>query len=157
MKPYFIKDDDGNYLNPNYIERIIKVRYSRLASILLFMGIKRPKSGGELDTTKFLEGDFEVLEWIAKLTERCPDVACPISHDEWMNNKLCDIDLDNMNKTEIHTALDIDQISHLNSIYHNNVFQYFEIVYIDSEQVTIQKFDSEELAQIWIAAHFEVI
>ncbi|MFC2996669.1 hypothetical protein ACFODO_15640 [Acinetobacter sichuanensis] len=157
MKPYFIKDDDGNYLNPEYIERIIKIRYSRLGSILVFMGIKRPKSGGDLDTTKFLEGDFDVLEWIENLTEVCPDVACLLSHDEWVNDKLCDINLDNMNKTEIHTALDSNKISHINSIYENNIFQYFEIVYIDSDQGTIKKFDSEELAQDWIAEHFKVI
>ena len=157
MKPYFIKDDDGNYLNPKYIERIVNVRYSRLGSILIFMGIKRPKSGGDLDTTKFLEGDLEVLEWIEYLTEVCPNVANPICHDEWMNDKLCDIDLENISKTEIHTSLDIDKISHINSIYENYILQYFEIVYIDSDQVTIKKFESDELAQAWIAEHFEVI
>ncbi len=157
MKPYFIKDDDGNYLNPEYIERIVKIRYSRLASILVFMGVKRPKSGGNLDTTKFLEGDLEVQEWMENLTKLCPDVANPICDGEWENEKIYEVDLDNMSKTVIHTSLDIEKISHINSIYENEVFQYFEIVYIDSDQLTIKKFDSEKLAQAWIDTHFTIL
>lgn len=157
MKPYFIKDDDGNYLNPEYIERIVKIRYSRLGSILVFMGVKRPKSGGDLDTTKFLEGDLVVQKWMENLTKLCPDVANPICDDEWVNEKIYEIDWDNMSKTVIHTSLDIEKISHINSIYENEIFQYFEIVYIDSDQLTIKKFDSQELAQAWIDAGFTIL
>lgn len=62
-----------------------------------------------------------------------------------------------VNEETIHLELDVDKISHINSVYENNIFKYFEIVYIDSNQVTIKEFDSEELANAWIAKNFEII
>lgn len=157
MKPYFIKDDDGNYLNPEYICQIDCVRYSRLGSILIFVSIKRPKSGGDLDTTKYLEGDFEVLEWIDNFTQIFLNFMKFRNGNECVNQNLIAFEMSDLINTKIHTSLDIDKISHINSIYENYILQYFEIVYIDSDQVTIKKFESDELAETWIAEHFEVI
>lgn len=157
MKPYFIKDDDGNYLNAEYIYQIDRVRYSRLGSILIFVSIKRPKSGGDHNTTKYLEGDFEVLEWIDNFTQIFLNFVKFSNGYECVNQNLIAFEMSDLINTETHTSLDVDKISHINAIYENYIFQHFEIVYIDSDQVVMKEFDTEELAKIWIAEHFEVI
>ncbi len=44
MKPYFIQDDDGNYLNPNYIFNIQVIRFCNLGSLFAFETIKKAKT-----------------------------------------------------------------------------------------------------------------
>lgn len=43
MKPYFIQDDDANYLNPNYIFNIQVIRFCNLGSLFAFETIKKQK------------------------------------------------------------------------------------------------------------------
>ena len=158
MKPYFIKDDDGNYLNPRYIYYIQVIRFCNLGSLFAFETIKKVKTSCDLPSSMNI-ATYEVYDWMDKfhtIFTNFTEVDPTTSYD-CHNDDLVSFDSSQLLYSEIHTSLDIDKISHINSIYENDVFQYFEIVYIDSDQVTIKKFGSEELAQAWIADHFNVL
>lgn len=158
MKSYFIKDDDGNYLNPNYIPYIHVIRFCNLGSLFAFEAIKKAKTYKDLGSTKYIDTP-DVYDWMEKFHEIFPNFTEvePVTSYDCQNDDLVGFDSSHLLHSEVHIALDRDKISHINSIYENKIFQYFEIVYIDSDQVTIKKFDSEELAQDWIAEHFKVI
>lgn len=161
MKPYFIKDDDGNYLNPSYIYETAYFKYSRPLGYLVFWALKKAKNYQDLDSTKCFQAinncDEDMLQWIDNITLKIRFLEKIDEGYGFKNQNLMALELSDLTSIVIHTALDSDKISHINSIYENNIFQYFEIVYIDSDQGTIKKFDSEELAQDWIAEHFKVI
>ncbi len=156
MKPYFIKDDDGNYLNPIYLFDIFTVRVSNVGSFFVFTAIKSAKTFGNLESIKNMD-TYEVQEWIKNFLQVFQNFKRIGNTFNCENEELYVFEKSELINTEIHTSLDIDKISHINSIYENDIFQYFEIVYIDSDQVTIKKFESDELAETWIATHFEVI
>lgn len=156
MKPYFIKDDDGNYLNPNYLFHIQVIRYCNLGSLLAFEAIKKAKTYEDLGSTKYIDTP-DVYQWMENFHKKIPNFEEENNSYDCENLNLKSFEISDLLHVEIHTSLDIDKISHINTIYENDIFQYFEIVYIDSDQPVIKGFESEKLAQAWIAEHFEII
>lgn len=157
MKSYFIQDDDGNYLNPNYIFNIQVIRFCNLGSLFAFETIKKAKtSSPDLPSFKNIE-TYNVHSWMESFHKMFPDFEEELNSYSCENLNLKSFEMSDLIHTELHTALDRDKISHINSIYENNIFKYFEIIYIDSDQATIREFESEELAKAWINENFMII
>lgn len=156
MKPYFIQDDDANYLNPDYIFDIFVVKISNLASFFVLSSIKEAKNNGGLESKKSID-TLDVRSWMNNFICLYPKFDLISDTYKCENKELFAFEMSDLIHTEIHTALDRDKISHINSIYENNTFKYFEIIYIDSDQATIREFESEELAQAWINENFTII
>ncbi len=157
MKPYFIQDDDGNYLNPDYIFNIQVIRFCNLGSLFAFEIVKKVRtSSPDLPSFKNIE-TYNVHSWMESFHKIFPDFEEELNSYSCENLNLKSFEISDLINVEKHTALDSDKISHINSIYGNNILKYFEIIYIDSDQATIKEFESEELAQAWINENFTII
>ncbi|MDG3554446.1 hypothetical protein P7L54_00505 [Acinetobacter bereziniae] len=157
MKPYFIQDDDGNYLNPDYIFNIQVIRFCNLGSLFAFETVKKVRtSSPDLPSFKNIE-TYNVHSWMESFHKIFPDFEEELNSYSCENLNLKSFEISDLINVEKHTALESDKISHINSIYGNNTLKYFEIIYIDSDQATIKEFESEELAQAWINENFTII
>ncbi|WEI21532.1 hypothetical protein PYR74_16125 [Acinetobacter bereziniae] len=157
MKPYFIQDDDGNYLNPDCIFNIQVIRFCNLGSLFAFETVKKVRtSSPDLPSFKNIE-TYNVHSWMESFHKIFPDFEEELNSYSCENLNLKSFEISDLINVEKHTALDSDKISHINSIYGNNILKYFEIIYIDSDQATIKEFESEELAQAWINENFTII